>query len=326
MIAAPPLLTLARKKAYASRCVALVSDESRLPAACYGDTPVDGALPARKRICHASARGIAAPATPRSPVVCADALNTYVIRDRLRCSDMGLQLLLAIPTSAVRKLLLHDDAVYYLDVAGRLWRDHQLLSEGVCDFTERYLLTRAGVALQLQQHNVALPCPWPLRQLGEQAFLTTDHQVVTAHGAPIATGVLALHEKGDELVAVSPLQRLRYFRRHHECTPGELAALLDYPAAKAVVHHRSLLVLTPDGLLYAAGRNAFFEAGVNQAELPVPHRVALPRRACDFDFDNGSGWAVLDDHSVWVWGDNEGGSRYLQWPDEDWLTPRQLPL
>jgi len=262
--------------------------------------------------------------------VAIDTHNIYVARGgKLRSSDVGSPLLFA--TQNIKGLVSTRNSKYLLDDSQQLWRDGAKLAERVTAINDHYALDYQGrVARFGAQGNLEpFPTTVTIRQLVGDLLLGKDDCLYDSQDRYIVGNVRSAATDGDDISILYHDGRLDFLTANDACRPvlqALLTAVLTESIVKAVPHAGSLLVLTANGEIIMSGANTYFESGTAASTVNRLERIAVPRKAIDFDFRCGVGWALLDDDSVWVWGDNEGGKRFLQWYDEFMITPRLLTL
>jgi hypothetical protein len=262
-----------------------------------------------------------------TPVVTCDNNNIYVCRgDTVVSSDVGEGKLGSVPFT-IAHFMRRETHHYFLDTAGRLWYDGQLLASEVQEFNEHHVLLGNGSVWTLS--GVPRSFPFYCRCLVQDLLLSDNGTLYDANGQYITAQVAEAHTDGNEIIVLheGPGRVLEYVGDNTDLGRHLSQILQVQGACKAVINQGSVLLLLPDGTLLAAGANKNCECGTDETPVVVPRRMVFPAAVLNFGFYQCVGWALLVNHQIYVWGYNDTSSLFfLQWPKEHFISPRLLPL
>ena len=261
------------------------------------------------------------------PVITCDDHNLYVCRENtIVSSDVDEGKLGTVPF-AVTRFSRRNNHYYFLDTSGRLWLDGKLLSEGIQDFNDYHFLGCTGHLWTLE--GVLNPLTFPVTRLIGDLLLDDTQTLYDRKGQYITSDVAEAHTDGNEIIIIHQgSERVLEYVGDNSDKQSALRQLLCVKGAiKAVISQGTLLLLLVDGSIVTAGANDNYECGVDESPVLEPRRLSLPLPALDFGFHKSIGWALLADHSIYVWGFNgDDCVFFLQWSKEYFISPRMLPV
>jgi hypothetical protein len=258
------------------------------------------------------------------PVIASDKYNIYVCRgDTVTSSDVGEGVMGVVPFE-VRRFRRSGEQYYFLDAQGQLWVNGNLLCAGVRDFNEHHILLADGRVCTTQGKSLQLPVL--IAKLCGDLLLDQHGVLYDLTGQYITAQVADAHTDGNEIIVIHQGSRILEYVGDHTDKQVALTQILQVTGArKAVVNQGTVLLLSDQGILIAAGANSNCECGTEEIEVVAPRQLEFPAPVLDFDFSQHVGWALLANHQVHVWGYNDLSSPFfLQWPSEHFITPRLL--
>lgn len=261
----------------------------------------------------------------QAPLLTVTATDLYLIQGEVifNANDLSVPVLkYPTPLASFRCL---DGELYALDVCGNLWRNYEQVAMNVTAFNHHHVLLRSGqVAIWQQGRLLPLKLSVAIKSLANGLLLGVDHRLYDRCGAFIQEQVHACYvDEHRNIVLIDHSGRVTLVTDDEEFNRRTHQLLATVKAKKAVVHLTTLLLLDEQGVIHVSGSNCCFESG-DTLDGVDDFRLQLPLPAVDFDFTDGVGWALLQDGSVWVWGDNQHTTRFEQWSDEFIITPRAL--
>ena len=261
------------------------------------------------------------------PVVACDDYNIYVCRgDTITSSDVGEGKLGSVPFT-VAHFIRHYGRYYFLDDEGRLWCEGQLRATAIRAFNNHHALGYDGRVWTLE--GIQVPLQFPVMRLFGDLVLDNQAILYDSHGQYITSQVAEAHTDGNEIIVIhqGSSRVLEYIGDNTNKQLALRQILQVQGAQKAIINQGSLLLLLGDGTLVAAGANRNCECGTSGTPVSEPQKFHFPAPVLDFGFHQRVGWALLGDHSVYVWGYNDSDALFfLQWPKEHFISPRLLSL
>lgn len=259
--------------------------------------------------------------TGTSVTVSCDDYNIYVCRyGKVHSSDIGQPIIDGLPFQ-VHRMERIDGDYWFLDMLGNLWQNSIIRYTNVIQFNCNWVLMLNCTARSMKANILA---PFKVRELVGDLLIGQDSCLYDRKGQFIVDNVQTAHTDGTDIIVVHHDGKLQHISDRTSPLVRDILKLRE--VRKAVTADGSILALTRDGQLFGSGSNESFQCGSDVSGISYPYAFPFPYHVIDFNFHKGVGWALLEDQSIWVWGDNETVLRFLQWHDQFFISPRPLVI